>query len=175
MRRSLLGGVAVFCLALLVAGGALVAERDTQWAALQLDPEWSQFRSYVTQQDLGYHNDAWQAFEAANPGEWKTEWDMRTGFPHVVYGPGLDTGYSAMDAGTAASVAFDLIEEHGPLFGVESFDLDMSTGVLTLNFPEVVTADNVTFTGIVLQAAADTTASAAVIVACESSMSFGTS
>ncbi len=125
MRRSLLGGVAVFCLALLVAGGALVAERDTQWAALQLDPEWSQFRSYVTQQDLGYHNDAWQAFEAANPGEWKTEWDMRTGFPHVVYGPGLDTGYSAMDAGTAASVAFDLIEEHGPLFGVESFDLDM--------------------------------------------------
>jgi len=124
-RTRLVASLAVLAVGVLVTAGALNAQRDDQWAALGVDPEWTNFRAFVTELPLGYGNPAWQAFETEHPGEWRAQWDSRTGIPHLLYGPGIDTGQSGLTEATATGAAFDLIEEHQDLFGLRGFDLDV--------------------------------------------------
>ena len=121
-RRSL-AGFGAFGAALLVTVGVLVAQKDPT-SAFGIDPEDTDYTSFITDLPLGHANVSWQKFEDEFGDGWTTSWDARTGIPHVIYGPGIDTGSPIVDEASAASVAFDMIEEHGALFGLEGLDID---------------------------------------------------
>lgn len=123
-RRTIHAAIGAFCLGLLVTASALVAQRDTQWAALEIDPEWTNFRSFVTDVNLGVDNEAWSAFEQQYGDDFVTQWDFRSRVPHLIYGPGIDTGLTNPDEAQATAVAFDMIAEHNELFRLRDFDMD---------------------------------------------------
>ena len=123
-RRSIQAALGVFCLGLLVTASALVAQRDSHWAALDIDPEWTNFRSFVTPVNLGVDNEAWTAFENQYGNDFVSQWDFRSGVPHLIYGPGIDTGLTNPDEAQATAVAYDIMTEHNELFRLRDFDMD---------------------------------------------------
>lgn len=123
-RRTIHAALGVFCLGLLVTASALVAQRDSHWAALDIDPEWTNFRSFVTHVNLGVDNEAWATFENQYGNDFVSQWDFRSGVPHLIYGPGIDTGLTNPDEAQATAVAYDLMTEHNELFRLRDFDMD---------------------------------------------------
>lgn len=126
-NRRFAAGVGIICLGIVLTAGSLVAQRDTHWADLQVDPEWTEFRTFITDRDMGIDNEHWQAFEQAYPGKWLTQWDTRNGVPHVILGPGIDTGKTNMTEFEANNIAYDMIAEHGELFRLGGFDFEPET------------------------------------------------
>jgi len=122
-RWQLLGAAVVVSVGLGLVAGGLFA-KNLPVGTPQAQSLEGGARSFVTDRNLGADNPAWQAFEGRHPGEWKTQWDVRTGIPTLIFGPGLDTGIASLDEATVGGLAFDLIQENGALLGVEAFALE---------------------------------------------------
>jgi len=127
IRHRIATATVLLALASLAAGGVLLAKGpagkspDEKQALAGANP------SFLTERELGEGNAAWDAFRNRHPGEWQSVWDVRTGIPAVLYGPGIDSGRRADDEAAAVGIAADLATEHADLFGLTPFELEGNT------------------------------------------------
>jgi len=94
-------------------------DTDRQGAGHWGEAVFAEVADHGTWQVIRPDDPAWQRFRERFPGEWRATYDLRSGRPQWIFGPGIDVARGTLPHEVARAFAAEFLVEHAGLFGIE--------------------------------------------------------